>query len=254
MLEFTKELARSAGEIIRRGYGKKIAIEYKGGLNNLVTEVDRATEEFIINSIRGKFKDHSILSEESGSLPSNPEYLWVIDPLDGTTNFAHGLPVFSVSIGLIKNNEIILGVIYDVMRDQLFWAEKGKGAFLNGHRIEVRKNSDIRMSLLVTGFPYQFGEAAEKIIGLFSSFLLKARAVRRLGSSAIDLCYLACGIFDGFWEYDLKPWDLCAGILIVEEAGGMVSDFSGGKADIYGHEILASNGFIHPEMIKIIKG
>ena len=252
MLNKIIDISKEAGEIIRDGFRKNIKIECKTGDNNLVTEIDKKAENCIIDFIKKEFPDHSILAEESGQSNGNSEYLWVIDPLDGTSNFAHGLPIFSVSIGLRKNRETIFGVIYDVMRDEVFAAEKGSGSFSNNEKINVSSNDKIEKSLLVTGFPYEIGEKLDRSLDVFKEFLKYSRGVRRLGSAAIDLCYVANGSFDAFWEEKLNPWDVCAGMLIVEEAGGKICDFAGKPIDIYSKEILASNGFIESRMLEII--
>jgi len=246
------EIAKEAGEIIREGFGKNFSIETKGSYTNLVTEYDKKSEATIINYIKKEFPSHSVLAEESGNHYSGSEYLWVIDPLDGTTNFAHGLPIFSVSIGVQKNGKTIYGVVYDVMRDSMYSAELGSGSFCNGRKLCVSSNSDIRQSVLVTGFPYNISENPDHAIEHFNSFLKYARAIRRLGSAAIDFCYTAEGVFDGFWEVSLNPWDMCAGKLLVEEAGGIVTNFNGEEIDIFSKQILATNGKIHQQMINIL--
>lgn len=261
MIEKVIQIAKEAGEIIRDSYRKNFSIEYKTNLSNLVTEVDKKSEQTIIDFIKKEFPAHRILAEESGEHKSSiassqlkdvSEYIWVIDPLDGTTNFAHGLPIFSVSIGVQKNNESIYGVVYDVMRDVLYSSEKGNGSFANGIKLHVSTNDDLRKSVLVTGFPYNVAENPDFAFERFIEFLKHARAVRRLGSAAIDFCYVAEGVFDGFWEVFLNPWDMCAGKLIVEEAGGEVTGFNGKQMSIYSKQILATNGKVHNRMIEIL--
>ena len=252
MLNKIIDISKEAGEIIRDGFRKNVKIDFKTGENNLVTEIDKKAENCIIDFIKKEFPDHSILAEESGQSNGNSEYLWVIDPLDGTSNFAHGLPIFSVSIGLRKNRKTVFGVIYDVMRDEVFAAEKGSGAFVDNDKINVSSNDKIEKSLLVTGFPYEIGEKLDRSLDVFKEFLKYSRGVRRLGSAAIDLCYVANGSFDAFWEEKLNPWDVCAGMLIVEEAGGKICDFTGKPIDIYSKEILASNSHIESKMLEII--
>lgn len=252
MIDKIIEIAREAGEIVREGFGKNFLIETKGSLTNLVTEYDKKSEAAIIEFIKKEFPSHSVLAEESGNHKSGNEYLWVIDPLDGTTNFAHGLPIFSVSIGVQKNGETICGVVYDVMRDALYSAELGCGSFCNGRKLNVSTNSDVRRSVLVTGFPYNVAENPDHAFEHFIAFLKNARAVRRLGSAAIDFCYTAEGVFDGFWEVFLHPWDMCAGKLLVEEAGGSVTDFNGNAINIFSKQILATNKLIHENMITIL--
>jgi myo-inositol-1(or 4)-monophosphatase len=252
MIEDVISIARKAGEIVREGFGKNFSIEYKTSEANLVTEIDKKSEAAIINFIRTKYPDHGILAEESGAENSSAEYIWVIDPLDGTTNFAHGLPIFSVSIGIQKNGRTICGAVYDVTRDEMFSAESGSGAFRNSSRLHVTERDNISHSLLVTGFPYDIKNNPDFAIERFISFIRQARAVRRLGSAALDLSYVAAGIFDGFWEVSLSPWDLCAGQLLVSEAGGLVTDFNGRPMDIFSKRILASNGKIHTKMMDIL--
>lgn len=252
MIDKIIQIAKEAGEIIKEGFGKKFSIETKGSYTNLVTEYDKKSEATIINYIKKEFPSHSVLAEESGNHYSGSEYLWVIDPLDGTTNFAHGLPIFSVSIGVQKNGRTIYGVVYDVMRDSMYSAELGSGSFCNSRKLKVSDNSDIRKSVLVTGFPYNIAENPDHAFEHFIAFLKHARAVRRLGSAAIDFCYTAEGVFDGFWEVYLNPWDMCAGKLLVEEAGGLVTDFKSNEINIYSKQILATNNLIHKEMIRIL--
>ncbi len=252
MLQRVIEVAKEAGELIRENFGKHQSIEYKSNLSDLVTETDKRAEKLITDFIKREFPSHNILSEEGSEKKGHSDYLWVIDPIDGTTNFAHGLPIFSVSIGVVKNDEIIAGVVYDIMRNVIYSAEKGGGAFANGKKLRVSKNSDLRKSLLVTGFPYNVSENPNNVYEKFIAFLKNSRAVRRLGSAAIDCCYVAEGVFDGFWEVSLNPWDICAGKLIIEEAGGKVTNFKGEKVSIFSVEFLASNGYVHEKMMKIL--
>lgn len=248
------QISREAGELIRNAFGKTHSIEFKTNELNLVTETDKASEKLITDFIKKKYPLHGILAEEGSEVNKSSDHLWVIDPLDGTTNFAHGLPIFSVSIGLQKNGETIAGVVYDVMRDIVYSAEKGTGSFENEKRINVSKNENLGYGMLVTGFPYDIKENPDKASERFIAFLKQARAIRRLGSAAIDFCYVANGVFDGFWEVSLHPWDMCAGKLIVEEAGGLVTDFDNNPINIYSKRILATNGFIHQKMIDVMKG
>jgi len=246
-------ISKEAGSLIRKAFGSKQDIEFKTNVKNLVTKTDKASELLIIDFIKKKYPSHNILAEESGEQNNNSEYLWVIDPLDGTTNFAHGLPVFSVSIGVMKNGEIICGVIYDVMQDILYSSEKGSGSFANGKRILVSSTEHLSHSLLVTGFPYDIADNPEGALEKFSSITKASRGIRRLGSAAIDLCYVAAGVFDGFWEIHLHPWDMCAGILLVEEAGGKVTGFRGEKVDTFTKKILTTNGKIHDELLEFLR-
>lgn len=253
MINKVIQISKEAGEIIREGFGKNFSIEYKTNASNLVTEIDKKSEATIINFIRKEFPTHSVLAEESGEHGTSSEYLWVIDPLDGTSNFAHGLPIFAVSIGVQKNGEIICGVVYEVMRDEIYSSEKGSGSFRNGKKLQVSTNDDLRKSMLVTGFPYDIQDNPDFAIERFAAFLKTSRAVRRLGSAAIDMCYVAAGVFDGFWEVYLHPWDICAGKLIIEEAGGVVTNFAGEEINIYSKQILATNKFVHQSMIQVLQ-
>lgn len=253
MLEKVIQISKEAGEIIREGFGTNFSFEYKSNLSDVVTEIDKESEETIINFIRKEYPNHSVLAEETGQHDYSSDYLWVIDPLDGTSNFAHGLPIFAVSIGVQKNNETICGVVYDIMRDEMYSAEKGGGAFRNGQKLSVSSNDDLRKSMLVTGFPYDISENPDFAIERFAAFLKVSRAVRRLGSAAIDMCYVASGVFDGFWEVHLHPWDVCAGKLLVEEAGGNVTNFTGQEINIFSRQILATNGKVDSRMIDILR-
>ena len=254
MLEVAIEAAREAGALLKLHSGKARSIERKEGQEtNLVTEIDRRSEEMIIGRIRRKYPNHDFLAEESGGKERRSEYCWIIDPLDGTTNFTHGLPVFCVSIGLEHKGEIIAGVVYDPNLDELFTAEKGKGAALNRKRIRVSPTSRLIDSLLVTGFPYTLRDDPNEIILHFNNFLLVAQALRRLGSAALDLAYVAAGRFDGFWESSLHPWDMAAGVLLVQEAGGKFTDFDGNPSSVYRKAVLTSNGAIHEQMIEVLR-
>ena len=246
------KIAKESGALIREGFGTNFGIEFKTNESNLVTEIDKASEKLIMDFIKKNYPSHGILAEESGEIKNSSEFVWVVDPLDGTTNFAHGLPIFSVSIGVQKQGQTIAGVVYDIMRDLVYSAELGSGAFANSKRISVSKNDNLRRSVLVTGFPYNIEENPEHALEKFSALTLASRGMRRLGSAAIDFCYVAQGVFDGFWEVSLNPWDMCAGNLIVEEAGGLVTNFEGNVTNIFTKQILASNGLVHKEMVKIL--
>lgn len=245
------EAAVRAGKYAKMNFGKAIKISFKGRIN-LVTEVDKKSEKLIVGLIKSRFPDHSVLSEEMGQKLTGSKYKWVIDPLDATTNYAHGFPFFCVSVALEEEGSVILGAVYDPMRDELFFAEKDKGAFLNNRRISVSKIKSLSRSLLATGFSYRVKQDRTNIRH-FENFIAGSQAIRRAGSAALDLCYVACGRFDGFWEMGLFPWDTAASSLIAEEAGGLVSDFSGKDFNIYYDDILASNGIIHDQMIRVLK-
>ncbi len=254
MITVAIEAARTAGKYLRQHLGRARDIQQKGGEEkNLVTEVDRHSEEIIIGIISKHYPQHDILAEESGSKPKRTsDYRWIIDPLDGTTNFTHGFPVFSVSIGVEYKGAIIAGVIYDPNFDEIFTAERGKGAALNGKRMRVSAIGDLGRSMLVTGFPYNITENPNRAIEHFVQFLMASQAVRRMGSAAIDLAYVAAGRYEGFWEVALNPWDMAAGALLVEEAGGRLTDFSGKPFSIYRKEILATNGLVHAAMMEVL--
>lgn len=246
-------ISKEAGELIRSKYETNFTLEFKTNESDLVTDVDKASEKIIVDFVKKKYPTHGIITEEGGTTVSNSEYNWVIDPLDGTVNFAHGFPMFAVSIGVQKNEETVAGVVYDVMHDVVYSAEIGSGTYENDKRIKVNENANLRHALLVTGFPYDVRENPDNALGKFVALTKASRGIRRLGSAAIDFCYVAKGVFDGFWEVHLKPWDMCAGKLIVEEAGGRVTDFHGEKINIFSKRILATNGRIHNEMISVLK-
>ncbi len=252
MIQDIIQISHEAGEIVRDGFGKNFNIEYKSNEANLVTDIDKASEKHIKEFIGKKYPSHSILAEEGGETKNESEYLWVVDPIDGTTNFAHGLPIFSISIGVQKNGQTIAGVVYDVMQNITYSAEKGGGAFANSQKINVSNNNNLKHSVLVTGFPYNISDNPENALEKFTELTKASRGIRRLGSAAIDFCYVAKGVFDGFWEVYLHPWDICAGMLIIEEAGGMVTGFKGEKIDIYTKRILATNGHIHDIMMEFL--
>jgi myo-inositol-1(or 4)-monophosphatase len=243
--------AQSAGQFIMENVDKAIEINYKGRAN-AVTEIDRRSEEIIISQIHSSFPNHQILAEETPAINTSSPFKWIIDPLDGTTNFIHGLPAFAVSIAVEYNSDVIIGVVYDPSRKELFSAMKSKGAFLNRKQIKVSNVKTLSESLLATGFPYELQYNFNLNIDIFREMYQKSQGVRRIGSAALDLCYTACGRFDGFWEFDLNPWDVAAGVLIVSEAGGKSSDFSGKDSSIYGKQVLATNGLIELEMLEIL--
>ena len=245
------ESARKAGGILKENLGRRKSVEFKGAID-LVTEVDRLSEDFIVGEIERAFPGHGILAEESAEKVKASPYKWIIDPLDGTTNFSHGFPFFCVSIAFEEHGKVVLGAVYDPMMDELFTAEEGHGAFLNGERIRVSGTDSLDTSLLATGFPYDLRSSKENNIDHFARFSIKAQAIRRAGSAALDLCYTASGRFDGYWEMKLRPWDVAAGALIAAEAGGKLTDFKGGPFSIYGRECLASNGLVHDQMVRIL--
>jgi myo-inositol-1(or 4)-monophosphatase len=241
-----------AGEILKKNRGRIKKVDYKGKIN-IVTEIDLLSEKTILEIIKKSFPDHSLLTEESKEQKTESIYKWIIDPLDGTTNYAHDFPSYCISIALEKEGKIILGVVYNPLLDELFTAEMGKGAFLNKRRIQVSSTKSLSKSFLATGFPYDIRESRVTNLDHFANFAVRSLAIRRAGSAALDLCYLAMGRFDGFWELKLSPWDTAAATLLVKESGGKVTDFEGGKYSIYGKHLLATNGKIHKQMIEVLK-
>jgi len=253
MIDTAIEAAREAGEYLRQSVGRVRSIETKQGEDrNLVSEIDKTSERMIIDAIRRRFPGHAILAEESGGSGRGAEYTWIIDPLDGTTNFLHGVPIFSVTIGIEHRGEVIAGVVYDPNLDELFTAERGAGAFLNGQELHVSSSDQLITSLLVTGFPYDIASNPNHAVEHFTHFLMAARGIRRLGSAALDLSYVAAGRFDGFWEVYLKPWDMAAGALLVREAGGTITDFAGRPSSIHCPQVVASNCRIHSAMLAVL--
>ncbi|MGD0338733.1 MAG: inositol monophosphatase family protein [Bacteroidota bacterium] len=246
------EIAKQAGIFLKANIGNITTIEQKSSEINLVTDIDKRSEAMIIGAIKKQFPTHDIVAEESGRSAGTSDYRWIIDPLDGTTNYMHGLPMFCVSIGIEHKGEIIAGVIYDPMHDELFTAEKGSGAFLNGKRIQVSAEDRLIRSLLITGFPYDVKNNPFNAIEHFNNFVIEAQAIRRLGSAAIDLAYVACGRAEGFWEVQLHPWDIAAGVIIIREAGGTVTNFEGKPMNAYTPNIVASNGKIHDEILRVL--
>ncbi|MCX7623557.1 MAG: inositol monophosphatase family protein [Thermomicrobium sp.] len=245
--------ALAAGRLLRQQIGQVREIQYKGAVN-LVTEVDLASERLIVETIRAAFPDHAFFTEEGTARDAlDAPALWVIDPLDGTTNYAHGYPMFCVSIAFVRYGRPEVGVVYQPVLDELFVAERGVGAFLNGERIRVSRHRELRSALLATGFPYDL-ERRREALAAFARFTLTSRAIRRDGSAALDLAYVAAGRFDGFWERELSPWDTAAGVLLVEEAGGTVTDYAGRPFRLDQGACVASNGLIHEAMLTTIAG
>lgn len=251
LIETAAEAAKQAGIILQRKVNTALQIDLKGRVN-LVTEADRQSEETIINIIAATFPDHQILSEERPFKESQSDFKWIIDPLDGTTNFVHGFPFFSVSIGLEYQNELLLGVVLAPMLNETFTAFKHHGAFLNGQPIQVSKVDKLSSSLLGTGFPYEENASFHRNFELFRKIYPQTQGVRRAGSAAIDLCYTACGRLDGFWELELNAWDVAAGALIVQEAGGQLRNMDGSSFSIYERQLLATNGFVEADLLAII--
>jgi myo-inositol-1(or 4)-monophosphatase len=254
LLNTAIDAAKEAGKYLKYNIGKVKNVETKQGeMKNLVSEIDRSSEQLIIGMIKRHFPSHAILAEESGGSDQAAGYKWIIDPLDGTTNFLHGVPIYCVTIAVERKGEVIAGVVYDPNLEELFTAEKGSGAYRNGKRLKVSETADLSKSLLVTGFPYDIATNPNHAIDHFVHFLVEGRGIRRLGSAALDLSYIAAGRFDGFWEVNLNPWDMAAGVLFVQEAGGKVTDFEGHASSIYKRQVLASNGLIHDAMLGVLK-
>ena len=250
-LEAARDVAREAGEILKRDYHRRGVVSFKGEID-LVTETDTESQALIHDRLAALFPGHDFMAEEGLRNITGAEFRWIIDPLDGTTNFVHRFPWFCVSIGLEHRGALVAGVVFNPMNGELFSAEVGGGAFLNGNPIRVSSVGDIGRSLVATGFPYDIRESRTNM-DAHDRFLLAAQAVRRCGSAAIDLCYVACGRFEGFWELKLNPWDMAAGAVVLSEAGGRLTDFQGRPADIYVPELCASNGLIHQAMLGLLR-
>lgn len=250
ILEFAVDLAFESGKIQKKHFREGHSIVHKGEIN-IVTDVDIACQQRIISMIEGRFPEDHIIAEEKDNVFDDERNRWIVDPIDGTTNYAHGYPFFCTSIAYEVKGEVVCGVVYNPIFDELFIARRGVGAYLNGEPLATSKTVDMKQSLLVTGFPYDL--SGRNNLDHFSAFLFRAQAIRRDGSAALNLAYLAGGRFDGYWELKLNSWDTAAGVLIVQEAGGMVTDFGGKPFDIYAGQILASNGLIHEGMLQVLQ-
>jgi myo-inositol-1(or 4)-monophosphatase len=242
------EAVLRAGAIQRAQYGQEVEVRLKGAID-LVTAVDKACEDAILDTIRSRFPDHDIVTEETALARTGSRFVWFVDPLDGTTNFAHGYPCFCAAVALACGKEVIAGAVCDPLRGELWLGERGSGAFHNGRRMRVSRATELIESLLITGFPYDVHEDTPTKLKRFTRMLARARAVRRDGAAAIDLCYVAGGQADGFWEDELKPWDMLAGNLMIEEAGGSVSRYDGTALALEPDEVAASNGALHPRLL-----
>ena len=254
MIDIAKEAAFAAGKILKENYGRLAASAVRQkAANDFISFVDEQSEETIISIIKEAYPDHSFLAEESGLQEYDKSYQWIIDPLDGTTNYIHQIPVFAVSIGLKYQDELILGVIYNPVSDEMFWAEKGQGAFLNDNPIQVTDKGDMSQCLIATGFPFKAKHLLPSYLQTFAGIFKACRGSRRLGAAAIDLAYVAAGRFDGFWEIGLSPWDVAAGTVIVREAGGKVSDFWDKPYFLHNNYIIASNGRIHKNLLEEVQ-
>ena len=246
--------ANAGAHELQHFFHGKFTISHKEGINNLVTQADFAAEKAIMKVIKSAFPNDGIVSEESPEIKSDSEYKWVIDPIDGTVNFANGIPICCVSIGLEHDGEMLMGAVYNPLINEFFFAEKAKGAFLNDKPIHVGDKTEVIRSCLVTGFPYTYINQPNGPLQVFGKLVSKGIPVRRLGSAAIDLCWVAAGRFDGFYEHQLHPWDSAAGFLIVEEAGGKVTNMKGEKYSPYEFGIVATNGKIHDELLQYVNG
>lgn len=249
-------VARASSHVIGAWEGSlsgREDVQFKGEVD-LVTATDKAAEKLLVEHLQEAFPDHAIVAEEgtAADTTKDAEFIWYVDPLDGTTNFAHGHPHFGISLALIRGGDLLFGLVKDPLRDETFVAHAGEGATLNGRRIHVSAVNDLNGALLATGFPYDRRELTDFYLGFVGDFMRRAQGIRRAGTASLDLCYVACGRIDGFWELKLKPWDTSAGALIVREAGGTVSDFRGGAFDPHGSETLASNGRIHAAMVDVL--
>lgn len=252
ILEMTEVIARQAGSVLLDGYGRAHHVRLKGVID-LVTEFDRRSEDVIIELIQREFPDHAILAEESGPHTASSEYQWVIDPLDGTTNFAHGIPLFAVTIVLLRNHSPVLGVIYDPLRNEMFSAEAGRGATLNGNPVHVSAERDLGKAVLSTGFPYDVRTNPRNNFAQFAHFQRRVQAVRHLASASLDCAWTATGRLDGYWEFGVQPWDIGAGGLIVREAGGCVTSADGAPDFLSTDSIVVSNGLLHEQMLLVLR-
>jgi myo-inositol-1(or 4)-monophosphatase len=247
-------IAAEAGNFIRteRQHFQANSVEVKS-FNQLVSYVDKTAEEILVKGLSAALPEAGFITEEETIATQNKEWMWVIDPLDGTTNFIHNLPVYSVSIGLLKNNKPMMGIVYEVNKDEMFYAWNGGGAFLNGQPISVKTNADLGKSLLATGFPYYDYQQMDAYLDTLKYFMKNTQGMRRMGSAAIDLAYTACGRFDAFFEYGLSPWDVAGGICLIEEAGGVIADFEGGNNALFGRSIMGSSKALFPAFSKVIR-
>jgi len=248
-LEVAVAAVKAAGEVLRNGFGQQQEVKYKGEVD-LVTKADENAEQAIKEVLQETFPNYGMLAEESGRLEGESDSRWVVDPLDGTTNYAHGLPIFSVSIALEKKGEVVLGVVHDPIANETYAAERGSGATLNGEPIGVSDTDEPIRALLATGFPYDRGEVPVAL-DIFGQFAMRTQSIRRLGSAALDLCYVAVGRLDGYYERGVKAWDIAAGVLILREAGGEATDYLGHELDLKMGEVVASNGTLHPSLISV---
>jgi myo-inositol-1(or 4)-monophosphatase len=253
LLAFARQIAARAGRLVKKGFSTRLHVVYKGRINP-VTEVDLASEKLLTSAIAKRYPSHAVLGEEGSDSRGKSKYVWIVDPIDGTVNFSHGFPVYCVSVGLQFEGESVVGAVYDPERDEMFWAKKGGGAWLNKSRIAVTKETRLDRALLATGFAYDIGSSKKNNLGYFARMAKKAQGIRRPGSAAIDLCWLASGRIDGFWELKLAPWDTAAAGLIAVEAGAKLSRLDGSKYSPFSPDLLASNGKLHGAMQRALHG
>jgi myo-inositol-1(or 4)-monophosphatase len=250
-LDFARQLAVKAGEMLKKKQSGRRSIRFKAGAGNLVTDMDHASEEMIVKALRREFSDHAIVAEEGGAMGASP-HRWYVDPIDGTTNYAHGFPVWAVTLAYERDGRLEAGVTYAPVLGEMYWGVRGGGAFRNGRPIRVSSCRRLDDALLCTGFSYQMKWRAVNL-AYFARFLMRARAIRRVGAASLDLCWTAAGAFDGFWEMRLGPWDMAAGIVILEEAGARVSDFTGAPVDLRHGDLLGANPRLHRRMLAVLK-
>jgi len=250
-LDFARRLALRAGDFLLRNQEGRRTVRFKDGPGNIVTDMDHASEEIVVSAIRRQFPDHAILAEERGASGDSP-FRWYVDPVDGTTNYAHGFPIWGVTIALEAYGRLVVGVTYAPAFGNLYWARRGGGAFCNGKRLRLSRQARLPEALLCTGFPYKLRYRKQNL-QYFSAFLLRAQAVRRVGSAALDLAWTAAGVFDGFWEMRLGPWDMAAGVVLLGEAGATLTDFGGGPVSLKSGQLLAANARLHRQMLGVIR-
>jgi len=252
VLPIAEAIARRAGAIVMEGFGHVRQVRQKGAID-LVTEFDQRSEEVIVSALQKEFPEHAILGEETGLHPRTSEYQWVVDPIDGTTNFAHGIPVFAISLGLLRGNLPVAGVVYDPLHEEMYCAALGRGATLNGRPIQVSSQAHLGQALLATGFAYDIRTNPRNNLAQFAQFQLRTQGVRRLGSAAIDCAWTALGRLDGYWEFGIKPWDIAAGGLLVREAGGRATSTAGDEEFLSTGTIVVSNGLLHEQMLRVLR-